>query len=203
MFKCGAEVIYDAMNDVHVSGHAYEEELKIMLSLVKPRFFLPVHGEYRHQVKHAMLAQALGVPKANIAIPEIGQVYGFSAKEMKRHSNVPSGATFVDGEMLDDGKSIINERKHLAENGLIVLLVSIDFKAEKLSTPCDILARGFEVTADVADGIKTLVEKTVSEINFSELEDRAELPRLIRKPIKNYFAKNRQFPVIMPIVLED
>lgn len=128
LFKCGAEVIYDAMNDVHVSGHAYEEELKIMLSLVRPKFFLPVHGEYRHQVKHVMLAEALGVPKANIAIPEIGQVWGFNQSEMKRHPNVPSGSIFVDGEMLDDGKSVINERRHLAENGLIVLLVSIDLK---------------------------------------------------------------------------
>ena len=203
LFKCGAEVIYDAMNDVHVSGHAYEEELKIMLSLVRPKFFLPVHGEYRHQVKHVMLAEALGVKKANIAIPEIGQVYGFNQSEMKRHPNVPSGSIFVDGEMLDDGKSVINERRHLAENGLIVLLVSIDFKAERLSAPCDVVTRGFGITEETESVIKRLVDKTVSELDFSALDDRSELPKLIRKPIKNYFAKDRQFPVIMPIVLED
>lgn len=203
LFKCGAEVIYDAMNDVHVSGHAYEEELKIMLSLVRPKFFLPVHGEYRHQVKHVMLAEALGVPKANIAIPEIGQVWGFNQSEMKRHPNVPSGSIFVDGEMLDDGKSVINERRHLAENGLIVLLVSIDFKAERLSAPCDVVTRGFGITDETESVIKRLVDKTVSELDFSALDDRSELPKLIRKPIKNYFAKDRQFPVIMPIVLED
>lgn len=203
LFKCGAEVIYDAMNDVHVSGHAYEEELKIMLSLVRPKFFLPVHGEYRHQVKHVMLAEALGVQKANIAIPEIGQVYGFNQSEMKRHPNVPSGSIFVDGEMLDDGKSVINERRHLAENGLIVLLVSIDFKAERLSAPCDVVTRGFGITEETESVIKRLVDKTVSELDFSALDDRSELPKLIRKPIKNYFAKDRQFPVIMPIVLED
>ena len=203
LFKCGAEVIYDAMNDVHVSGHAYEEELKIMLSLVRPKFFLPVHGEYRHQVKHVMLADALGVAKANIAIPEIGQVWGFNQSEMKRHPNVPSGSIFVDGEMLDDGKSVINERRHLAENGLIVLLVSIDFKAERLSAPCDVVTRGFGITDETESVIKRLVDKTVSELDFSALDDRSELPKLIRKPIKNYFAKDRQFPVIMPIVLED
>ena len=203
LFKCGAEVIYDAMNDVHVSGHAYEEELKIMLSLVRPKFFLPVHGEYRHQVKHVMLAEALGVPKANIAIPEIGQVWGFNQSEMKRHPNVPSGSIFVDGEMLDDGKSVINERRHLAENGLIVLLVSIDFKAERLSAPCDVVTRGFGITDETESVIKRLVDKTVSELDFSALDDRSEIPKLIRKPIKNYFAKDRQFPVIMPIVLED
>ena len=203
LFKCGAEVIYDAMNDVHVSGHGYEEELKIMLSLVRPKFFLPVHGEYRHQVKHVMLAEALGVPKANIAIPEIGQVWGFNQSEMKRHPNVPSGSIFVDGEMLDDGKSVINERRHLAENGLIVLLVSIDFKAERLSAPCDVVTRGFGITDETESVIKRLVDKTVSELDFSALDDRSELPKLIRKPIKNYFAKDRQFPVIMPIVLED
>lgn len=203
LFKCGAEVIYDAMNDVHVSGHAYEEELKIMLSLVRPKFFLPVHGEYRHQVKHVMLAEALGVPKANIAIPEIGQVWGFNQSEMKRHPNVPSGSIFVDGEMLDDGKSVINERRHLAENGLIVLLVSIDFKAERLSAPCDVVTRGFGITDETESVIKRLVDKTVSELDFSALDDRSELPKIIRKPIKNYFAKDRQFPVIMPIVLED
>ena len=203
LFKCGAEVIYDAMNDVHVSGHAYEEELKIMLSLVRPKFFLPVHGEYRHQVKHVMLAEALGVQKANIAIPEIGQVYGFNQSEMKRHPNVPSGSIFVDGEMLDDGKSVINERRHLAENGLIVLLVSIDFKAERLSAPCDVVTRGFGITEETESVIKRLVDKTVSELDFSALDDRSELPKLIRKTIKNYFAKDRQFPVIMPIVLED
>lgn len=203
LFKCGAEVIYDAMNDVHVSGHAYEEELKIMLSLVRPKFFLPVHGEYRHQVKHVMLAEALGVPKANIAIPEIGQVWGFNQSEMKRHPNVPSGSIFVDGEMLDDGKSVINERRHLAENGLIVLLVSIDFKAERLSAPCDVVTRGFGITDETESVIKRLVDKTVSELDFSALDDRSELPKLIRKPIKNYFSKDRQFPVIMPIVLED
>ena len=203
LFKCGAEVIYDAMNDVHVSGHGYEEELKIMLSLVRPKFFLPVHGEYRHQVKHVMLAEALGVPKANIAIPEIGQVWGFNQSEMKRHPNVPSGSIFVDGEMLDDGKSVINERRHLAENGLIVLLVSIDFKAERLSAPCDVVTKGFGITDETESVIKRLVDKTVSELDFSALDDRSELPKLIRKPIKNYFAKDRQFPVIMPIVLED
>lgn len=203
LFKCGAEVIYDAMNDVHVSGHAYEEELKIMLSLVRPKFFLPVHGEYRHQVKHVMLAEALGVAKANIAIPEIGQVWGFNQSEMKRHPNVPSGSIFVDGEMLDDGKSVINERRNLAENGLIVLLVSIDFKAERLSAPCDVVTRGFGITDETESVIKRLVDKTVSELDFSALDDRSELPKLIRKPIKNYFAKDRQFPVIMPIVLED
>ena len=203
LFKCGAEVIYDAMNDVHVSGHAYEEELKRTLSLVRPKFFFPVQGEDRHQVKHVMLAEALGVAKANIAIPEIGQVWGFNQSEMKRHPNVPSGSIFVDGEMLDDGKSVINERRHLAENGLIVLLVSIDFKAERLSAPCDVVTRGFGITDETESVIKRLVDKTVSELDFSALDDRSELPKLIRKPIKNYFAKDRQFPVIMPIVLED
>ena len=102
LFRKGANVIYEAMNEVHVSGHAYEEELKIMLSLVRPKYFIPVHGEYRHQFKHAEIAKSLGIKETNIVIPNIGEVYGVGVHSIKQHSNVPAGNVYVDGVVLEE-----------------------------------------------------------------------------------------------------
>jgi len=203
LFRCGAHVIYDAMNDIHVSGHAYEEELKIMLSLVKPRYFFPVHGEFRHQFKNAMLAEALGVPRGNIAIPEIGHVYAISKRDLKRLANVPAGSLYVDGFVLDDGMTIINERKHLAQYGMLILVCVVDMKAGRVVNSPDVIARGFNLSTDMLDMIKQTIIDTVASLNFEQIETKSDILAIIRKAIKRMMAKDKHFPVIMPIILED
>lgn len=202
LFRKGANVIYDAMNDIHVSGHAYEEELKLMLTLVQPEYFMPVHGEYRHQYKHALIANTLGVAKKNIVIPNIGESYGINRKGIRQHSNVPAGNTYVDGDVLEDGKSIVNDRRSLAEYGMLVVLCAVDTRRGKIVGDVDIVSRGFNLTDDVRALISSA---TIDAINGAE-QDKAdvnELARIVKKAVRRLFYKDRQFPIIIPVIVED
>ena len=126
LFEKGAEVIYEALADVHVSGHACQEELKLIHTLVKPKFFIPVHGEYRHLKRHALLAESLGMPKENIFIPKIGSVLALTKNSCKFAGNVPAGRILVDGLGVGDvGNIVLRDRKHLAQDGLMVVVVTI------------------------------------------------------------------------------
>lgn len=202
LFRKGANVIYDAMNDIHVSGHAYEEELKLMLTLVQPEYFMPVHGEYRHQYKHALIANTLGVPKKNIVIPNIGECYGINKKGIRQHSNVPAGNTYVDGDVLEDGKSIVNDRRSLAEYGMLVVLCAVDTKKGKIASDVDIVSKGFNLT----DEIRQLISNaTIEAINGADLDkaDVNEIAKFVKKAVRRLFYKDRQFPIIIPVIVED
>ncbi|HKL93956.1 MAG TPA: ribonuclease J, partial [Clostridia bacterium] len=203
LFKRGAEVVYESMTDVHASGHAYAEELKLLLTLVKPKFFIPVHGEYRHLYLHAKMAESVGVNPLNIMIPEIGAVFGVNQKTIKRQSNVPAGSLYVDGEILDEGSNIIRDRRSLAENGFLIVIVSVDMKNGKLLTPPDILIRGMSLSADALENAKTIVQNSIESLNFNdEVIDRSRVTQAIRKALKKKFIKDRHFPMIMPIIFE-
>ncbi len=204
LFKRGAEVVYESMKDVHVSGHAYAEELKIMMSLVKPKFFMPVHGEYRHQFLHTKIAENMGIPPLNIAIPEIGAVFGITKKTMKRQSNIPSGNVYVDGTILDEGSNIIRDRKSLGENGFVIVIVNVDMKNGTLISPPDILARGLSMSSNFLETAKNTTERAIASIDFVEnVVDRAVVTSAIRKSLRKLFFKDRHYPMIMPIVIED
>src|SRR5699024_9834040 len=126
LFQKGAEVIYESLADIHVSGHACEEELKLIHTLVKPKFFMPIHGEYRHLKRHAALAESLGMPKENIFIQDIGSVLALTEDSCKFAGNVPSGRLLVDGLGVGDvGNIVLRDRKHLAEDGLMIVVVTI------------------------------------------------------------------------------
>lgn len=202
LFRKGANVIYDSMNDIHVSGHAYEEELKLMLTLVQPQFFMPVHGEYRHQFKHAEIAKSLGVLTKNIVIANIGESYGFNQKGVRQHSNVTAGNTYVDGVVLEDGKSVINDRRSLAEYGMLLVLCAVDLETGKIVGDVDIIARGFNLTEDVQASIRNATQETIDAADFDKINVN-DVARLVKKAVRKLFYKDRQFPIIIPIIVED
>lgn len=202
LFRKGANVIYDSMNDIHVSGHAYEDELKLMLTLVQPQFFMPVHGEYRHQFKHAEIAKSLGVLSKNIVIANIGESYGFNQKGVRQHSNVTAGNTYVDGVVLEDGKSVINDRRSLAEYGMLLVLCAVDLETGKIVGDVDIIARGFNLTEDVQASIRNATKETVDAADFDKVNVN-DVARLVKKAVRKLFYKDRQFPIIIPIIVED
>ena len=202
LFRRGANVIYEAMNEVHVSGHAYEEELKIMLSLVRPKFFMPVHGEYRHQFKHAEIARSLGIRENNIVIPNLGEVYGVNANSIKQHSNVPAGNVYVDGVVLEDGGSVVSDRRSLAEYGMLLVLASVDVERGVIVGDAEVIARGFNLTDEIERDIKDAVRDAVNGADFDE-NSLSELARGVKKTVRKLFYRDRQFPIIIPIIVED
>ena len=202
LFRKGANVIYDSMNDIHVSGHAYEDELKLTLTLVQPQFFMPVHGEYRHQFKHAEIAKSLGVLSKNIVIANIGESYGFNQKGVRQHSNVTAGNTYVDGVVLEDGKSVINDRRSLEEYGMLLVLCAVDLETGKIVGDVDIIARGFNLTEDVQASIRNATKETVDAADFDKVNVN-DVARLVKKAVRKLFYKDRQFPIIIPIIVED
>ena len=202
LFRRGANVIYEAMNEVHVSGHAYEEELKIMLSLVRPKFFMPVHGEYRHQFKHAEIARSLGIRENNIVIPNLGEVYGVNANSIKQHSNVPAGNVYVDGVVLEDGGSVVSDRRSLAEYGMLLVLASVDVERGVIVSDAEVIARGFNLTDEIERDIKDAVRDAVNGADFDE-NSLSELARGVKKTVRKLFYRDRQFPIIIPIIVED
>ena len=202
LFRKGANVIYDSMNDIHVSGHAYEEELKLMLTLVHPQFFMPVHGEYRHQFKHAEIAKSLGVQSKNVVIANIGESYGFNQKGVRQHSNVTAGNTYVDGVVLEDGKSLISDRRSLAEYGMLLVLCAVDTEAGAIVGDVDIVARGFNLTDEVQSNIKNATVDAINSADFDKI-DINELARIVKKSVRKLFYKDRQFPIIIPVIVED
>lgn len=202
LFRKGAEVIYDSLNDIHVSGHAYEEELKLMLTLVHPEFFMPVHGEYRHQYKHLQIAKMLGIPAKNIAIPNIGDCYGITQKGIRKHSNVPAGNTYVDGVVLEDGEALVSDRRSLAEYGMVLVLVAVDLERGVVIGDVDVVARGFNLTDEGQRRLKNTVIDSINSADFDKA-DIDEYARSVKKAVRKLFAKDRQFPIILPVVVED
>ena len=201
LFRKGAEVIYDAMNDIHVSGHAYEEELKLMLTLVRPEYFMPVHGEFRHQHKHAMIARALGIPAKNIVIPNIGESYSVTAKGFRKHSNVPAGNTYVDGVVLEDGDAVLNDRRSLAEYGMLLVLAAVDLERGTLEGEPDVVARGFSLTDETERSIKNAVAEAIHTADFDK-SDIDEYAKCAKRAVRKLFMRDRQFPIIIPVIVE-
>ncbi len=201
LFRQGAEVVYDSMNDVHVSGHAYEEELKTMLNLVRPKFFMPVHGEYRHQFKHAQIAKSICVQPKNAVIPNVGEVWGVNANSLKQHSNVPAGNVYVDGDVLEDGNTVVRDRRSLAEYGMLVVLGAIDTDKMKFTGDIDVIARGFSLTNERLNDIKSAAKSAVGNLDGDI--GMHDITSAVKKAIRKLFCKDRQFPIIMPILIED
>ena len=202
LFRKGADVIYDSMNDIHVSGHAYEEELKLMLSLVHPQYFMPVHGEYRHQYKHAQIAKALGVNSKNIVIPNIGESYSVTPKGIRHHSNVCAGKIYVDGVVLEDGESLINDRRSLAEYGMLIVLAAVDLERGVVVGDVDVVARGFNLTDEVEKSIRSAVIEGVNSVDLDK-GDIDAYARCVKKSVRKLFYRDRQFPIIIPVIVKD
>jgi len=207
LFRRGAEVIYDKVYDLHVSGHAYQEELKMIIALTKPKYFLPVHGEQRHLFNHARLAEQMGIEPSHILITDIGQVIELTSKSMVKKGTVPSGKVLVDGTGVGDVASVVlRDRKHLAQDGMIVVIVNLSSEDGSLITEPDIITRGFiyvKESEELIQELKDIVMKTLENYLSENLTDRSSLKRSIKSDLSEYlYKKTKRKPMILPTVTE-
>lgn len=207
LLKLGAEVIYDKMYEVHVSGHACQEEQKIILSLTRPQYFLPVHGEYKHLKAHAKTGEAMGVAPENIHIGEIGQVIELSKKELKCVQTVEAGGVFVDGLGIGDvGSIVIRDRKHLAQDGLIIVVATIDGNNNICVAGPDIVSRGFVYVREseqLMDEAKRVVTTALDRCLDSNVHDWTSIKTSIKDALSSFiYRKTKRSPMILPIIME-
>ncbi len=207
LFRRGAEVIYESLGEVHVSGHACQEELKIMLGVTKPKFFIPMHGEYRHLETHAHLAEKMGILKENIFIMDIGQVLELSSKDAKLNGSVPSGKILVDGLGVGDvGNIVLRDRKHLAQDGLIVIVVTISSQTKEILAGPDIISRGFvyvRESEDLMGEIRNIATKTVTTCKTNGISDWSTLKNSLKNDLSTYlYSKTKRSPMLLPVIME-
>ncbi|MGF0095652.1 ribonuclease J [Peptoniphilus sp. SGI.035] len=206
LLERGAKVIYETLSEIHVSGHACQEELKLILSLVKPKYFIPAHGEVRHLMEHAKIATQMGIPEENIFIMENGNCLEISQKEAKLVGDVPSGNILVDGLGVGDvGNIVLRDRRHLSEDGLIIVVITITKEGKVVSGP-DIISRGFvyvRESEDLIEDAKNVVRKILKEDSRENLKDWNGLKSDIRDNLRSYIFKNtKRNPMILPIIME-
>lgn len=207
LFKKGADVIYEALADVHVSGHACQEELKLIHRLIKPKYFIPVHGEYRHLKQHAELAQSLGMEKENVFVIENGSTIEFTQESANIGPSVPSGNILVDGLGIGDvGNIVLRDRKHLSEDGLIVVVVTISKTEGFVVAGPDIVSRGFvyvRESEDLMEEARKVVRNVLAECEKNNITDWATLKSSIRDALRNFlYEKIKRNPMILPIIME-
>ena len=202
LYRLGADVIYESLEPIHVSGHACRGELKVLHSLVKPKFFIPVHGEYRHLKKHANLAQSVGMKESNIVIAEIGDTVELTDKTIKFGEKFKAGSRFVDGVGIDGEDSfVLRDRIHLSEDGLVVVVVGVDEFSAQL-TSLEIIGKGLVFSDSMISEAKANVTNTLSRIDLRTVRDENELAGIIRRSIKNYIYKaTKKNPMILPVVM--
>jgi len=209
LMKLGAEVIYEGMMPVHVSGHAMQEELKLMHALIKPQYLMPIHGEFRHLTHHKDLAIEMGMPKENIFVVNIGEVLEISTTEAKVNGTVPSGQLLVDGLGVGDvGNVVLRDRKHLSEDGLIIVAVGIsmsDGYCQMISKP-DIISRGFvfvRESDDLISGAKDVVYDTLCELEQKNTADKQYIRNRVKDDLREFiWQKTKRNPMIFPVLVE-
>ncbi|WP_099203226.1 ribonuclease J [Miniphocaeibacter massiliensis] len=205
--ELGVNLIYHSLADVHVSGHACQEELKLIHTLVKPKYFIPIHGEYRHLIKHAELAESLGTPKENIFIGRNGNTYEFTKRTGKLVKTDYAGNILVDGLGIGDvGNIVLRDRKHLSEDGLIVVVVTINKDNGELISGPDIISRGFvyvKENADLMEEAKHVVEKTLDLCSKSRIKGWSTIKNNIRDSLRKFvYEEIKRNPMILPIIIE-
>ena len=207
LYRRGAEVIHEKVSEVHVSGHASQEELKLLHNLVRPRFFVPVHGEYRHLVKHSQLAQKVGTPKERCILAVNGDVILFTREEACIVEQVDTGRVFVDGKGVGDvGNVVLKDRKHLSEDGMVVVIIGINQHSGEIIYGPDIVSRGFVFEDDsqqYLDEAKKVVVDTLALVNAEVMTDWSEVKLEVRRVLRRFFNKTiERRPVILPLILE-
>ena len=207
LFKKGAEVVYGSSEAVHVSGHACQEELKLMQTLVKPKYFIPVHGEYRHLKQHGELANSIGVPKSNILIPEIGDVIEVTRNSIKKSGTVISGQIFVDGLGVGDvGNIVIRDRKHLSQDGILTVVVTLSKENKAIIAGPDIISRGFVYVREsekLMDEARDIVRDVFAKCEEQKITDWSTLKSTVRDELRSFlYEKTKRKPMILPIIME-
>ena len=207
LYKKGADVIYEDLEDVHVSGHAYQEELKLIHSLVHPKYFMPVHGEYRHLIHHKDLAVKLGMKKENVFILENGDVLQLTKRSAKKEGKVRVGTVFVDGIGVGDvGNIVLRDRKYLAENGMMTIVIAIDRDSLSITAGPDIITRGFiyaREASDLIDEIKDIARNEVEQCLESEILEWSVIKSRVKKSVdRHLYSKLKRGTSILPIIVE-
>lgn len=207
LMRSGAEVIYESMYEVHVSGHACQEELKLIQALTKPRFFLPVHGEYKHLVKHAELAKSMGMPEDRILIASIGDVIETDGQNMRIVSQVPAGRVMVDGLGVGDvGSIVLRDRKHLAQDGLIIVVIGIERATNSLVSGPDIISRGFvyvRESEELIEESRRVLVRVLDNCSSHDFKEWGTLKTKLRDVLSDYiYEKTKRSPMILPIIME-
>ncbi len=208
LYRLGAEVIYEQVRDIHVSGHAYLEELKSMINLVRPRFFVPLHGEFRQLVKHRQVAMMMGIPAENCLLVENGSILHFHSNSARIVDRVETGRVFVDGKGVGDvGGLVLRDRRHLSEDGFVIASLVINKETKEILSGPDILSKGFireRNKAEILDAAKCIVFEVFDRLLEQDYEiDCTELQSEIRRELKRFFNQVlERRPVIYPIVVE-
>lgn len=207
LFKKGADVIYEALADVHVSGHACQEELKLMHALVKPKFFIPVHGEFRHLKQHAELAIKLGMAPNHIVIADNGDVVEISRDMIRKNGSVTSGQVFVDGLGVGDvGNIVLRDRKHLSQDGILTVVVTIEKESGLVIAGPDIISRGFvyvRESEDLMDEAREMVKNALKDCEEKHITDWATMKSSIKDTLRIFlYEKTKRKPMILPIIME-
>ena len=202
LYRLGAEVIYESLEPIHVSGHALRGELRTLHSLIKPKFFVPVHGEYRHLKKHARLAEEMGMKSSDILIAEIGDTVETDGRNIKFGEKFTAGSRFVDGVGIDGADSfVLRDRIHLSEDGLLVAVVAVEELSAKLSS-VEIVSKGLVMTDAAIAEVKSALFAAINRIDLKTVRDETELSGIIRRSIRNYvFKATKKNPMIVPIVM--
>ncbi|MDY4490383.1 MAG: ribonuclease J [Candidatus Faecousia sp.] len=207
LYRKGADVVYEKSEGLHVSGHACQEELKIIHGLVRPKFFLPIHGEQRHLQLHSRLAQAMGMNPRNIHIGEIGTVFEFTGKTCKMNGIVPAGKVFVDGTGVGDvGSVVLRDRKHLAEDGMIVVCVNLSAEDGSVITGPDIITRGFiyvKESEDLMEDLRGVAMEAIERCQRKRVKDWSAIKSAIKNDLSGYlFKTTKRNPMILPVIME-
>ena len=207
LFKKGAEVVYGSSEAVHVSGHACQEELKLMQTLVKPKYFIPVHGEYRHLKQHCELANSIGVPKSNVLIAEIGDIIEVTRNSIKKNGTVISGQIFVDGLGVGDvGNIVIRDRKHLSQDGILTVVVTLSKENKAIIAGPDIISRGFVYVREsekLMDEARDIVRDVFAKCEEQKITDWSTLKSTVRDELRSFlYEKTKRKPMILPIIME-
>ena len=205
--KIGAEVVYSALADVHVSGHACQEEQKLILSLLKPKYFLPVHGEYRQLMAHKDTAIEVGIPKDNIFITVNGRILELNEKEAKFTGTVPAGRVMVDGLGVGDvGNIVLRDRQHLSQDGLIVIVMSMDNQTGEIVSGPDVISRGFvyvRESENLMEEVKSFIKEEIDELENRHVRDWSTIKSTLKDELRDYiFDRTKRNPMILPIIME-
>ena len=207
LMQIGAEVVYSALADVHVSGHACQEEQKLIFALSKPKFFIPVHGEYRQLRAHSETAQMMGIPAKNIVMMENGRVVELDENEMKLGGMVPNGRVLVDGLGVGDvGNIVLRDRQHLSQDGLIVIVLTMDSSTGEVVAGPDVISRGFvyvRESENLMDDVKNVVRHEIRKCEEKGIRDWSTIKSTVRENLRDYiFSKTKRNPMIIPIIME-
>ena len=207
LMQLGAEVVYSSLEDVHVSGHACQEEQKLIIALAKPKYFIPVHGEYRQLIAHSETAQSMGIAKENIIMMQNGKVLEIGEDGAEFTGTVPNGRVLVDGLGVGDvGNIVLRDRQHLSQDGLIIIVLTMDSGTGEVVAGPDVISRGFvyvRESENLMDEVKAVVRKEIKKCEENGIRDWSTIKSSVRDNLKDYvFAKTKRNPMIIPIIME-